>query len=357
MASVLLVGTFLSGSIGTRGVCEELADRLAAVGWNILTTSTKPGRAARLADMLATVWRRRAEYDAAHIDVYSAAAFFWAEAVAFALRRLGKPYVLTLHGGALPDFARRWPGRTRRLLESAIAVTAPSGFLVEEMRRYRSDLRLIPNAIDVARYPFRLRDTARPRLVWLRAFHQIYDPSLAIRAFAILRRHFPDATLDMIGPDKKDGSFERAQAVAAELQVPVAFQGRVPKSDIPNWIDRGDIFLNTTTIDNTPVTVVEAMACGACVVSTNVGGVPHLIDNNVEGLLVDPGNPEAMAAAIARILTDRALAATLSRNARAKAEALDWSAILPQWISLFSALSACSALSQRLGVSAVNTQL
>ena len=79
-----------------------------------------------LPDMLATVWTRRCDYDIAQIDVYSGAAFFWAEAVAFALRRLGKPYVLTLHGGALPDFAREWPRRTRRLLESAAAVTAPA---------------------------------------------------------------------------------------------------------------------------------------------------------------------------------------------------------------------------------------
>ncbi len=124
---VLLIGNFLSGSIGTRGVCEELAGRLTASGWSVLTTSSKPGRAARLADMLATVWTRRRDYDVAHIDVYSGAAFFWAESVAFALRRLSKPYVLTLHGGALPDFARQWPARTRHLLQSAAAVTAPSG--------------------------------------------------------------------------------------------------------------------------------------------------------------------------------------------------------------------------------------
>src|SRR2546430_1648488 len=105
MPKLLLIGNFLSASIGTRGVCEELAGRLAAPGWSILTTSSKPGRVARLADMLATVWNRRRDYDAAQVDVYSGAAFFWAEAVAFALRRAGKPYVLTLHGGALPDFA------------------------------------------------------------------------------------------------------------------------------------------------------------------------------------------------------------------------------------------------------------
>jgi glycosyltransferase involved in cell wall biosynthesis len=350
MRSVLLVGNFLSGSVGTRGVCEELAERLAGAGWRVLTTSTKPGRAARLADMLATVWTRRREYDIAHIDVYSAAAFFWAEAAAFALRRIGKPYVLTLHGGALPEFAAEWPGRTRRLFASAAAVTAPSGFLLEEMRRYRTDLRLIPNAIEVARYPFRLRDNPQPRLVWLRAFHDIYDPSLAVRAYASLRAQFPAATLDMVGPDKGDGSLGRAQALAAEFRVPVTFYGRVPKTDIPAWIDRGDIFLNTTTIDNTPVTVVEAMACGACVVSTNVGGIPHLIDDWSDGLLVNPGAPHEMAGAIARVLSDRALAARLSGAARTKAEGLDWAVVLPQWNALLGAAAGERPAGARLGL-------
>ena len=96
------------------------------------------------------------------IDVYSGAAFFWAEAVAFALRRLGKPYVLTLHGGGLPRFARDWPlrrdapPRLSRCGDGALRV--PGG----GMRRYRADLLLIPNAIDVARYPFRLRGRLRP---------------------------------------------------------------------------------------------------------------------------------------------------------------------------------------------------
>src|ERR1051325_257151 len=119
MGRILLVGNFLSSSVGTRGVCEELSGRLTAAGWSVITTSSLRSRVARLSDMLATTWTRRNEYDVAHVDVYSGAAFFWAEAVAFTLRRARKPYMLTLHGGGLPWFARDWEGRTRRLLESA----------------------------------------------------------------------------------------------------------------------------------------------------------------------------------------------------------------------------------------------
>lgn len=337
--NVLLIGNFLSASVGNRGVCEDLAERLRAAGWGVLTASSRRGRAARLADMLATIWTRRRDYDAANLDVYSGLAFAWAEAAAWALRRVGKPYALTLHGGALPEFARRWPRRTRRLLESAAAVTAPSGYLTERLRPYRPGLRLIPNALDLARYPFRQRTEAAPRLVWVRAFHEIYDPTLAIRTLALLRERW-DARLDMIGPDKRDGSLERARAAAVQLGVAgaVEFPGAVPKTAVPERIDRGDIFLNTTTIDNTPVSVLEAMACGACIVSTRVGGIPHLLRDGQEALLVEPRDPPAMAQAVGRILGDAALSARLSRAARAKAESFDWSAILPQWSQLLGSL-------------------
>jgi glycosyltransferase involved in cell wall biosynthesis len=339
--AVLFVGNFLSASVGNRAVCEELSDRLAGSGWRVLTTSSRPGRVARMADMLAAVWRYRRVFDVAHIDVYSGPSFVWAEAAAFALGTLGKPYILTLHGGALPEFARRWPRRTRRLLRSAARVTAPSSYLLEGLRSYGNALRLIPNAIELARYPFRLRDRPRPRLVWVRAFHQIYDPSLAVRALALVRSRHPDATLDMIGPDKHDRSLDAARAAAGELGVGAAvrFHGAAPKAEIPSWIDRGDIFLNTTTIDNTPVSVVEAMACGACVVSTRIGGVPHLVRDGAEGLLTEPRDPEAMAAAVDRLVSTPALAARLSRSARSKTEQFDWSVVLPQWHELLEAVA------------------
>ncbi len=344
--TVLLVGNFLSAAVGNRGVCEDLAERLRAAGWDVLTTSSRPARIPRLADMLSTVWRRRGEYEAAHVDVYSGLGFRWAEAVAWTLRRAGKPYLLTLHGGALPQFARRHGRRVRRLLESAAAVTAPSAFLADGLRPFRPDLRLIPNALDLVRYPFRLRNAPRPRLVWVRAFHEVYDPVLAVRVLAEIRARHPDATLRMAGPDKRDGSLERAVAAASDLGVREAMTlaGAVPKTTVPAWIAEGDIFLNTTTVDNTPVSVMEAMACGACVVSTNAGGMPHLVRDAEDGLLVPPRDARAMAAAVERLLADPALAGRISFSARHRAEAWDWAAVLPEWEQLLASTARMDAV-------------
>ena len=112
---LLLVGNFLSGTLGTRGVGEDLAERLAGCGWRVLTCSARAGRLSRLFDMVRTCVVQRRRYELAHIEVYSGPAFFWAETVAHVLRRIGKPYVLTLHGGNLPAFVRAWPKRAARI--------------------------------------------------------------------------------------------------------------------------------------------------------------------------------------------------------------------------------------------------
>jgi glycosyltransferase involved in cell wall biosynthesis len=172
----------------------------------------------------------------------------------------------------------------------------------------------------------------------VRAFHEIYDPGLAVRTLARVRARYPEARLEMVGPDKRDGSMERARAEAALLGVEAAveFVGAVPKAQVPERVNRGDIFLNTTTIDNTPVSVMEAMACGACVVSTRVGGVPYLVRDGEEGLLTPVGNAEAMAAAVERLLEHPELAARISQAARSRAEGFDWAAVLPQWEELLT---------------------
>ena len=331
--SLLIVGNFLSSAGGRRGVCEDLAARLRSAGWTVRTTSDQVRRVRRVASMLHSAWSWRHDYTISQVDVYSGSAFFWAAAVTWLLRRLGKPLLLSLHGGRLPEFSRRWPRLVRSVLASARAVTAPSGYLVREMKPYRPDVLLLPNPLDVAIYPFSVRSRPRPKLLWLRAFHETYNPSLAPAVLALLASDFPDVSLTMIGPDKGDGSLQKTVAEAARLGVSDRLRiiEGVPKERVGDALSDADIFLNTTNVDNTPVSVMEAMACGLCVVSTNVGGIPDLVDDGRDGILVPPADPAAMTNAVRRVLANTALAARLSGNARRKAELCDWSVLLPKW--------------------------
>lgn len=335
---ILLVGNFLSSHTDTRSVGEELSLRLFAKGWKTIETPHQATRLYRLVDMLFSVIFHRKEYQIAYVEVYSGAAFLWAEMACWLLGVLRKPNVLTLHGGNLPIFASHWPGRVRRLLKGANAVTAPSRYLQEKMFPYRDDILLIPNPSEIKKYPFRLRSTPTLTLVWLRAFHNIYNPQMAPLVINKLRISFPDISLTMIGPDKGDGTLQETQTLIQklDLQANIEIVPGISKSDVPEYLERADIFINTTNIDNTPVSVLEAMVCGLCVVSTNVGGIPYLLDDGIDALLVPSDDADAMAAAVRRILTEPGLAARISENARKKVEQYDWCVIFPQWEALFA---------------------
>lgn len=333
--TVLFIGNHLKRE-GFYYIFDELILRLEDKGWTTLKVSEYQLKIMRLFDMLWTIIRKRKVYSVAEVDVFSGAAFLWAELSTYFLHCLHKPSILTLHGGNLPDFARKHPFRVQRVLKLATKVVTPSTYLYHHFEKIRPDIQVIPNPIEISDYPFHQRLMPAPKLVWLRAFHEIYNPSLGPRVIHELADKWPDIKLTMVGPDKGDGSLERMLATADRLQVRerIKSPGGIPRNQVPGCLNDHDIFINTTNIDNTPISVLEALACGLCVVSTNVGGLPDLLDDGVDALLVPPDDPAAMAAAVNKILSSPSLAGALSFNARRKAEHLSWNVQFPKWEKL-----------------------
>ena len=83
-----------------------------------------------------------------------------------------------------------------------------------------------------------------------------------------------------------------------------------------------------------PVSVMEAMAVGMPVISTNVGGLPFLIENGKDGILVPPNNAEAFVNAIETLCTNNLKVQELTKNARQKLEGFDWQKVKDKWIKL-----------------------
>lgn len=336
---ILMVGTHLPPTAGSRSVGESLAERLHDRGFDVQLVSRWRSRPGRVADIMFTIWKRRGTYDLIQLDIYSGAAFSWAEWASRLAQRLDKPIVMVLHGGKLPAFARKHPRRIAQLFSRAAKIIAPSNYLADALKDFSEDILVIPNPLDLNGHEYRRRDKPRPRLIWLRTFHRIYDPLLAIRVLARLKAKPYDAYLTMVGPDK-DGVLSEVRREAKRLGVldQITFTGGIPKSEVPSVLSKGDIFLNTTTIDNSPVSVLEAMASGLDVVSTNVGGIPYLIENEREGLLVPAGGVDEMTAAVTRLLEEPGLASRLSENGRKKAELHSCHEVLPKWEAVFTGL-------------------
>jgi glycosyltransferase involved in cell wall biosynthesis len=324
------------GWVTTQG--EILAGLLAQAGYPVRQTSHIPARLPRLADTLRSLVAWRHEIDLVIHQVFSGPAFFIADAASALCRFFGLPQVFVLHGGALPEFATNRSGWVRRVIHRADAIIAPSGYLAgifEDICSPGQRIDIIPNILSIEDYPWRFRPSVQPRLFWMRTFHPIYNPQMAIDVLAEVRHTHPKAVLTMAGQDKGQLAAVVAEAERKRLSDAVSFPGFLSTSAKNNEFNSHDIFLNTNRVDNMPVSVLEAMAYGLPVVATNVGGLPYLLDDGQTGLLVPDDDVAAMVGAVRRLLAEPGLAARLSTNGRQLAESCGWAAVRIRWEALF----------------------
>ena len=302
-------------------------------GFQIHYSSSLKNQFLRLIAMLWSVIRYR-KVDCVLIDTYSTANFWYAFATSQLCRLLNVKYIPILHGGNLASRLKRNPKMCKMIFEHSFQNVSPSLFLISEFKKEGYDnLIPIPNAIEVNKYPFLERKNASPNLLWVRSFAQIYNPIMAVEVFASLKSKYPEATLCMVGPEK-DGSLIAAKQRAAALNVEVLFTGKLSKQD---WIDLSKkyfVFINTTHFDNMPVSVIEAMSLGLAVVSTDVGGIPFLLENEKDSLLIPDGDVDQMVKAIVRLLADPILFNEIISSARNKSKQFEWQQVKVKWLDL-----------------------
>ena len=326
------------GYITTQG--QILADLFEEAGYPVISFSPLLNKYRRLADIVRTLIRQRRNIDVLIVEVYGGPSFIAEDIASWLGRRFGHRVVMWLHGGAMPEFMARYPQWTRRVLGRADAVVTPSEFLARAVVPYGFQAHVIPNVVDLSAYPFRHRQSVSPRLFWMRTFHPIWNPLMAVRVLARLRATIPEASLVMAGRDKGFEGEARQLAEQSGLNGAVRFAGFLGLAEKLHEGHVADIFINTNRIDNMPVAIVEACAMGLPVVATAVGGVPDLLKDGETGLLVPDEDDEMMVAAIKRLLNDPELAGRLSANGRRLAERSAWEQVRPQWEQLVADLLA-----------------
>ncbi len=332
---IIYIGNNLSYHGSTPSTIDVLGELLRK-RYIVRQFSSKRNQILRWLDMMYAVVRYHRTTSVVLIDTYSSLAFYYVIGVAFICRCFNIPYIPILHGGSLK--ARLQNNRTfsRFVFGGARLLVAPSGYLFSTFREFGfTNVVHIPNNIELDIYRMKERAMLVPRLLWVRSFHSVYNPLMALNVLEKLLVHFPKAELCMVGPDK-DGSLEQCTeyVVRNGLKEKVKFTGVLSK---PNWhslSEHYDIFINTTTIDNTPVSVIEAMALGLVVVSTNVGGVPYLISDNENGLLADNGDVDMMVAKIRWLIDHPKEAGQLALCARKQVEEFDWELVKHKWFKI-----------------------
>lgn len=333
---ICFVGNLLGrnqGYITTQG--QIMADLFANEGYENISVSSEINRLKRLSDIALTIIRNRKQIDLVVLEVYSGLSMIMADTASSLCKLFGIPLIAVLRGGNLPNFSKKYPRWTKRVLKTADILVAPSTFLAEEFRFLDLDIRVVPNIIRLQKYPFRIRRKIAPKFIWMRSFHPLYNPQMAIRAFAEIHRIYPEATLVMAGNDKGIEEETKQFAKQMGLENAVRFPGFLDLEAKFREFSEADIYLNTNKIDNMPVSVVEACSMGLPVIATDVGGLKYLLTNGENGILVSDDNASEMADAIKNLLENEGLTEKLSQNGRLLAEKSSWESVREIWLSLF----------------------
>lgn len=312
---------------------ETLGPLLEQEGFSVQYSSSQKNQILRLIAMLWSVFRYR-KSDYVLIDTYSTANFWYAFAISQMCRLLKIKYIPILHGGNLPFRLKKNLKICQMIFKNSFQNAAPSLFLIDEFKAegYNNVIH-IPNAVELEKYPFLEREKAVPNLLWVRSFAKIYNPIMAVEVFASLKKKYPKATLCMVGPEK-DGSLSATRQRAKDLEAEVLFTEKLSKEDWIRLSRNYSVFINTTHFDNMPVSVIEAMSLGLAVVSTNVGGIPFLLENEKDSLLVSDNDINKMVEAIIRLIEEPDLFNKIISDARKKTEQFEWQEIKLKWLTI-----------------------
>lgn len=336
---------------GMANQCEQLVRLLRGEGVQVeLVCTNAPYRPAWIANLpyvralfrlipyLAKLWRAAGRAQVMHVLANSGWAWHLCAAPALSIGRLrGTPVIVNYRGGNAGHFFKSAPRHVLRALSAAELRVAPSSFLARVFSNHGLQAEVIPNIVDLGRFPWKpLRSFGEsPHIVVTRNLEAIYDVQTALSAFARISEVFPGARMTVAGSGPE---LERLRTLARRLGIEksVRFAGRIENTDIANLYATADCLVNPSTVDNMPISILEAFASGVPVVSTDAGGIPDILDHGRSGLLVPVGDDLRMANEVLRILQTRSLAESLISAGRAEAERYEWPRVRDQWLSAYS---------------------
>lgn len=333
--SILYIGNNFTNKTKYNSTMFSLSNLLKNNGYKVYLSSDKKNKILRLLDMFLSVIINRNKVDVMLIDTFSTTNFYYA-LITSQLGRIFKiKYIPILHGGNLPIRINKSKWLSKLIFNNSYLNVSPSEYLKFEFQKKGFKSLVIPNLIDINDYNFKLRRNLKPSLLFVRAFANIYNPLMALNVLDKLKIKYPKAKLCMIGPFKDESIlYFKEKTKQLNLQDSVEILGVLPKEEWHKESEKYDIFINTTNIDNTPVSLIEAMALGLPIVSTNVGGIPYLINDKEDGLLVEKNNVNQMVDCIDDLINNKF--SNLSINARKKVESFDSKIVLKKWNSVLN---------------------
>ncbi len=294
----------------------------------------------RLLPYLTHLWQCANKVQLFHVMANSGWSWHLFAAPAIWIARIKrKPVIINYRGGEADAFFDKDFSWVKPSLRQANAIIVPSGFLEAVFRKRGFLTSIVPNIIDLSHFSVEtgtrvVSKADSPHILVTRNLELIYDNATALRAFSIVRKLFPTSRLTITGSGPERQSLENLVAKLG-LQDAVIFTGRVNNEDMAALYQSSDVMVNPSLADNMPISVLEALASGVPVVSTNVGGVPYLVTHDNTALLVPVQDPVAMADAILMLLNDPAKAQQIRSAGLNAVQCYTWQEVRNRLLSVY----------------------
>ena len=240
------------------------------------------------------------------------------------------PYVIWGRGSDIYIPGRFTRMTSKPILQNADAVLALTKDMKQKIQEiYDRGITVVPNGVDLERFKIssegKKEDNANT-IVFVGRLHPVKGVQYLIEAMAIVHREMQDAKLVLVGDGVERSRLEEL-AERLDLNDCIQFAGQVPQERVPQVMNQADVFAMSSLSEGFPVVLLEAMAAGLPIVATNVGGIPDIVEEGVNGCLVNAKSPDEIAEKILILLQNDEILKKIAANNREKAELFTWDKI------------------------------
>ena len=286
MKKILFISNYKKGLGGINAQVDLLNSYMQDEGYSTSIFSTKGNPIKRVGLFFKLLFIAR-RHDALHIHGCSEWGMLPVVYGVIAGRIWKKRIIVTYHGGEAAEYFKKHGAFVRRWLKRADTVIVLSVFLKKVFDEYEIPCIVIPNIVPLRGDVYQPKKSVAPKMISVRHLTDLYRIDLIICAFAKVAEKYPEATLDILGQGDKREELERLAVSDERLARRVRFIGQVLNEKMYDYLKANDIMLSAPKIDNMPVSLMEAMNAGVLVISSNVGGVPYMIEHKKTGLLFE----------------------------------------------------------------------
>lgn len=332
-------GSFLSKHGGLKSQGEYLSELLKKNGYEVLNLTESKNKLKRLIDVYYNIRTNRKKLKIIILQVYGTKSIILEIFILYLAKKYNLKIISHIHGGSIPNIYARKKILFNYIFKNSNEIITPSHFLKNFLEKKGFDSKIINNFIEIEKYKKKERETIKPKLLWMRNFKEMYNPKMAITVVETLKDKINNVFLYMAGYDGGEKEAIIKLIKEKQLEKNVKLLSVLNQQQKQEYADKCDIYINTSQIDNAPVTIIEMMVFGLNIVSTDVGGIRYIIQNGKNGILVNKTNHQKMAEEILNLLNNQKRAKEIRIKAFQETEKYTDKNVIKRWAKIISITS------------------